>query len=125
MNKDNQFSQDIKDIGCVKEHSTFLKELVEKNFFDSEMSASKFAVAIAIKDKHCSPSKTSKNRITKFASNSFDSDKMLSNIIKLIYKKSDMVNFPFRIIENLLAQGLDILQKEFEDNEEFSLDDYL
>ena len=27
------FTQDLKDIGCIKEHSLFLKELVDKNFF--------------------------------------------------------------------------------------------
>ena len=119
------FKQDIKDLGCIKEHSLFLKELVDKNFFESETAAAKFAIAIAIKEKSCSPSKTQKNRVTKFASNSFDSDKNLSNIVKLVYKNSSMVKFPHRIIENLLGQGLDILHKEFDGNDEFSLSDYI
>ena len=36
-----------------------------------------------------------------------------------------MIKFPHRIIENLLGQGLDILYKDFEGNDEFSLIDYI
>jgi hypothetical protein len=97
-------SVDKRTIGIASSNERVLAELVSAGHFGSELEASKFAMAYAIKREV--PMGTAEGANTKWNVGTVDSDGSLKLVVEALYPSCSE---PYRLVEHLMNEGLKLL----------------
>ena len=103
--------QDKTTIGVTAENQRTLDTLEEQGSFADQMDAARFALAFAIRS-HVAPGAV-EGTSTKWNVGSFDPDRSLSAVINAIFPEQSA---PYRAVEGLINEGLQLLQLRINDD---------
>lgn len=102
---------DKKTIGLTTENQQVMQQLIEKKLFKEGIAAAKFAMALAI-NSGVEP-KNAEGVGTTWNVGSFDAENELKNLIPILFPGTET---PYRLVENLINTGFEIIGKQLASN---------
>lgn len=106
-------AEDKRTIAVTEAADRVLAEMVEQGHFSDGIDAAKFAMALAISSgaKQDEQNLIVESTTTKWNVGSFDPDSQLRSLIAALYPDVDQ---PYRLLEFLIADGLDRVSEHIE-----------
>lgn len=107
---------DRKTIGLTPHARTVIAQMMESGYFQDQIDAAKFALAIAVREG-IGPGIT-EGTDTVWNVGSLDAEGELRQLIPVLFED---VEGPYRVVEHLINQGLEIIGREIEDRGAFDI----
>lgn len=103
---------DLRALGASATSQSHLDEMQRQKLIGDQMDGYRLAVATAIAFGRKPRAKADSSRTTKYAAGNLDPDQELKTVVSEIYP--DFKATPYRAIEDLAEQGLEILKTQSE-----------